>query len=148
MSNFKNIIVALLTFLMLALYVYLVTTLLVDAHSCAGDATKCVDPDSRIAFSLNTVQGLVSALVISVLAISKPGQGLNLGFVGGSSLLVNWLAALYVLVWLLAGGAAYVYGQFHLPTAHVKTFSLLVDLGVSWFGLAIAAAYAYLGIKP
>jgi len=144
MPNFKTTILALLTILMLALYAGLVVSLIFQAANCHGTC----EVEQRTIFAVNSVQSLVSALVISVLAISKSEHSLNLQFLGIASPQAEKVAIAYVLTWLLVGSAAFVYGQFILPEAQIKMFSILVDVGTAWFGLAIAAAYAYLGIKP
>jgi len=52
-------------------------------------------------------------------------------------------SGLYVLVWLFSGLAAFPIGYLEYHCV-VKT---LTDLGSSWLGLVVAAAYAWLGIK-
>lgn len=145
MPNFKTTVLAILTFLMLVLYAALVGSIVFKAYQCGGN---CADITQRTSIALNTVQSLVSALVISVLAITKPGHPLTAKFMGIPSPLVEKLAIAYVSTWLVVGGVAFVYGQFFMPETQIKTFSVLVDLGAAWFGLAIAAAYAFLGIEP
>ncbi len=151
MPGFRTAVLGLLSALMLVLYAWLVTKLAMGAHQCVGvtQASACTfEVTQRFALALNPVQSLVSALVISVLAISKPGQKLNLRFLGETAGWVDSLAMAYVVVWIVAGATAFVYGQFILPDVHVERFALLVNVGSAWFGLAIAAAYAYLGIQP
>jgi len=51
---------------------------------------------------------------------------------------------IYLVVWVIAGVAAYVVGTMWYP----GKLQPLTDLGQSWFGLAVAAAYSYFGISP
>lgn len=97
---------------------------------------------------LSTIGGLVSALVVAELAITKPGEVpaarlVAQGASERSKSIFKWVTSLYLLVWLLAGVSALLTGMFH-PT----TLPPLTSVGQSWFGIAVAASYAYLGIKP
>ena len=58
------------------------------------------------------------------------------------------MAGGYLIVWLLTGASAFLVGILWLDDTVAKNFSVLVNLGSAWFGLAVAAAYAYLGIEP
>lgn len=51
---------------------------------------------------------------------------------------------LYLLIWVITGLAAFVVGSMQ----HDRVLQPLTDLGQSWLGLAVAAGYAYFGIKP
>jgi len=92
--------------------------------------------------------GLVSALVIAELALTKPGE------VPGAHLLTAHASAdalerlriittIYLIVWFFAGATAFLFGLMH-----PKVLPPLTSVGQAWFGIAIAAAYAYLGVKP
>ncbi len=97
---------------------------------------------------LSSIGGLVSALVVAELAITKPGEVpaarvLTQNASEKSKNILRWVTGIYLLVWLVAGVTALMVGMFH-PT----TLPPLTSVGQSWFGLAVAAAYAYLGLKP
>ncbi len=99
-------------------------------------------------FVLTTVGGLVSALVISRLSITAPGSALGFRTFEEISdrlrLILNWVSAIYLLVWALTGLAALIVGVMLYPDV-IPTVS---DLGTVWLGLAVAAGYAYFGLSP
>jgi hypothetical protein len=104
---------------------------------------------SGFASTLSTVGGLVSALVIAELAITKPGEApvaRALDTTTGSTTTSNVLRAVtgaYLLVWVALGLTAYVVGAMWYP----DSLKPLTDFGQAWLGLAVAAAYAYFGIS-
>jgi ABC-type multidrug transport system fused ATPase/permease subunit len=99
-------------------------------------------------YVVTTVGGLVSALVIAHLTVAEPGRTPKIGsFVPVSRAAVattNIVVLLYLLAWIATGLAALVVGVMIYP----KASTTLADLGTTWLGLAVAAAYAYFGIKP
>ena len=60
------------------------------------------------------------------------------------SRLYDALTWIYLVVWLVVGVVAVVVGVIVFP----KVNQTLYDLGMTWVGLAVAAVYAYFGIKP
>jgi hypothetical protein len=54
------------------------------------------------------------------------------------------IAILYLLGWMSTGLAALVLGVMLYP----KASQTLNDIGTTWLGLAVSAAYAYFGISP
>jgi hypothetical protein len=99
--------------------------------------------------ALTLIGGLVSALVIAELAITVPGQApmaraLDSSASSATQTTLSVVTGLYLLAWLLSGLAAYVVGQL----LHPKVLQPLTDLGQAWLGLAVAAGYAYFGIRP
>ncbi len=100
--------------------------------------------------AMSLIGGLVSALVIAELAVTKPGEAPVARAIGGESAgaTLNWtltiVTMIYLVVWVIAGVAAYVVGTMWYP----GKLQPLTDLGQSWFGLAVAAAYSYFGISP
>ena len=109
----------------------------------AGDFTD------RMASSLALIAGLVSALVISELAVTPTGEmpGVRMMAAGAgtrSKSLLKIATAVYLVAWLVAGLAAYVFGYLQM---NPETLPALSDLGQSWLGIAVGAAYAYFGIQ-
>lgn len=99
--------------------------------------------------AMTTIGGLVSALVIAELAITKPGEApmaraLNAQPSAKASGTLKVVTGIYLLVWVAVGLFAYVVGAMWYP----GKLQSLTDLGQSWLGLAVAGAYAYFGIKP
>ena len=149
----KVIFGAAISIVLLAIYVYLVQ-FGIDVSVCVSDdaCTKLTAEsfNDRMASSLALIGGLVSALVIAELSVTKPGE------VPTERLLANNLpvmaktatrvvTGIYLLVWLFTGVAAFFYGYL---AAEPGVMPALADLGQAWLGIAVGAGYAYFGIKP
>ncbi|MFC5740554.1 hypothetical protein [Dyella tabacisoli] len=136
---------------LLAIYVYLIVAGCLLVGSQAGAAADAQIPahfNDVMSQTLSVIGGLVSALVIAELAITKPGEApvarvLAVDASARSKNILMWVTGLYILVWLLAGLAAFMVGM-NSP----NKLPPLTSVGQSWFGLAVAAAYAYFGLKP
>jgi uncharacterized PurR-regulated membrane protein YhhQ (DUF165 family) len=142
----------LIAVILLGLYVYSVIygILVVDCvqtTACTRYPLKAFTPGMIQALTL--IGGLVSALVIAELAITKPGESpMARAIESGSSdrkqNAIKIVTAVYLLVWVASGLAAYVVGQMQ----HPGVLQPLTDFGQAWLGLAVAAGYAYFGITP
>ena len=97
---------------------------------------------------LNLVGGLVSALVVAELAVTEPGKApgasLAIDIPATSKKVVSIIAILYILVWVFCGVASFVVGYLQ----HPNVVPALTAAAKSWFGLAVAAAYSDLGVRP
>ncbi|HEX5759365.1 MAG TPA: hypothetical protein VF121_09245 [Thermoanaerobaculia bacterium] len=136
--------------ILLALYVYLVFhgLLIVRCVTAGGDCTAA-DFKQTMAAALAMIGGLVSALVIAELSVTEPGKTPAARVLSADSSTaaksgLKVVAFVYLAVWLATGLAAFVFASLQ----HPETLQPLTDLGQSWLGLAVAAAYAYLGIDP
>lgn len=133
---------------LLGIYAWLIATGAALAL-CSGPA--CAAPaafNSAMQQALAVITGLVSALVIAELAVTPVGGTpaarllpANCGV--GAKTILHWVTVIYLVVWLVGGLAAFVIGLLR-PDAVPS----LTEVGHAWFGIAIAAAYAYLGIRP
>lgn len=135
---------------LLGIYVWLVGF----GYEIVECATRVGCTDSSVgqfkpsmAQALAEIGGLVAALVIAELAITKPGEPpasrvLATDASDRAKTLLKIVSAVYVLVWLLTGLLAYVVGLNHPDTLPAFT-----SVGQSWLGLAVAAAYAYFGLN-
>ena len=99
-------------------------------------------------YAMSTIGGLVSAFVISVLAVSNPGAAPAVRLLGPSPSptaagIAKWVGNAFLLIWLGAG-----FWAFMISTYHPKLVPALDDLGHTWLGIAVAAAYSYFGLKP
>jgi hypothetical protein len=137
--------------ILLGLYIHLVRVA-VKVVYCVAEAGCTAYPvtyfNEGMAQALSVIGGLVSALVIAQLAITKPGQapGARVLVQGASPLAIRTVtivSVFYVIVWVGAGCTAFIVGLYH-----PKALPALTTLGQAWLGLAVSAAYAYLGIKP
>lgn len=148
----KGIASGLIALMLLFFYVLLVIRAS-DIARCIGRGATCNVHDlapfnDTMAHFMSVLNGLVSALIISELAVAKPGQapGERLVAVTASSRAKNilrWVTWLYVAVWVFVGGWAFWVG-INYPGAVAS----LVSVGTAWFGLALISVYAYFGINP
>ena len=137
--------------ILLALYAY-ATIYSIQAALCLGRGPcTAYKPEltDGVVTVLNLVGGLVSALVIAQLAITKPRDtpGASLLADDASSItknMVKVVAVTYVAVWVACGFAALIVGFMKYPDAVPQ----LNAAAKSWLGLAVAAAYSYLGLDP
>ena len=131
-----------------AVYQAIVVVMCLDTPGCTRYTADSFSPGFAHAMSL--IGGLVSALVIAELAVTKPGEAPVARAIGGlnAGAALNWtltiVTMIYLVVWVLAGLAAYVVGTMW----YAGKLQPLTDLGQSWLGLAVAAAYSYFGISP
>jgi hypothetical protein len=127
----ESIVSAVIAVLLLGLYAYAVFVLVRDPSA---------QPSEPVATIVNLVGGLVSALVVAVLAITPPSSATIRALVASQSA-TGWLSVVYLGVWL-ACGVTLVVRWIQVPAAN----SALVSAAKSWLGLAIAAAYASFGL--
>ncbi len=152
LTNFKIVFGGVIGFILLLLYSGTVAYMIFKIVNC--DASQCKkDFGEGIIYVVTTVGGLVSALVISKLTITKPGdnpavvlmtEAVDEDGITKTSLLATSLTLLYIIVWIFTGLIALILGVMIYPDAN----STISDLGTSWLGLAVAASYAYFGISP
>ncbi|WHZ17962.1 MAG: hypothetical protein OJF55_000111 [Rhodanobacteraceae bacterium] len=136
---------------LLGLWVYLIVTGC-QIVACAN-TTGCVAPTAAsfndvMAQALAVIGGLVSALVIAELAVTRSGEApaahlLVANASPRAKLALQVISGIYVFAWLVAGLAALLFG---MRSPH--TLQPLTSVGQSWLGLAVAAAYAYFGLRP
>lgn len=148
----KNIFGGVIAVILLGLYAYTVITALL-VTTCVSKETACQsysekDFTSGMAATMAIVGGLVSALVIAELALTKPGEPpaariLNANPSEQAKSILKAITFVYLLAWTILGLVAFVIGFMQNP----GILQPLTDAGQSWLGLAVAAAYAYLGIK-
>lgn len=151
MKNMKLALGGLIAVALLGLFVYsVVDAIVVVERSIAAKGALHTDKIAGLTQALTTIGSLVSALVVTELAMTPPGEVPVARVLAATTTTdrtrksVEWIAAVYVVFWVLTGMAAYVVGQMRHPGA----LQPLTDLAQSWLGLAIAATYTYFGIKP
>jgi hypothetical protein len=143
----KAILGGVLAYILLILYVYLVWVAISVVY-CTPQPVCQEDFNKGMASALALIGGLVSALVIAELALTKRDEAplaraLAPNASASTARALKFVTFGYLAIWVLAGLAALIVGWRH-PEAHQP----LVDLGQSWLGLAVAAGYAYFGINP
>lgn len=143
----------LIAIVLLILYAYatgysVVTAYCIGSGRCSGSGYS-PNLTEGVVTVLNLVGGLVAALVISQLAITKPLDSPGAGLVETTATDtvkngVKIVSIIYVAVWVACGLAALIVGLMKYPEA----VPLLNAAAKSWLGLAVAAGYSYLGLKP
>jgi len=141
----------LLAFILLAIYVGGVwAELLKLMRDCAGDGCSlaAAAPDGSKTAILNTIGAMISAVVIAALSVSDPDQPLLSRQINAATgrrrELAQWFVTLYLLGWLVTGLAALVFACL----IYSPPDRFLADIGMAWLGTAIAASYAFFGLRP
>ncbi|MGH8191551.1 MAG: hypothetical protein ACREP2_08910 [Rhodanobacteraceae bacterium] len=136
---------------LLGLWVYLIVTGC-QTVACANAVDCTAHPltgfNDAMGQALALIGGLVSALVIAELAVTRSGETpaahvLAANPTPRAKLALKVISGIYVLAWLVAGLAALLVGMWH-----PHTLQALTSVGQAWLGLAVAAAYSYFGLRP
>lgn len=155
--NAKAFVLLFITIGLLGLYAWSTFHIMRSALLCNGGSPPptglICEVSQRLATLTTTLQSLVSAVVITVLAISPAKGPLNLLHFGitspsqSQSAVPVVLAFCYLAVWFIIGATALGVGYIILDNETAVKFSALTDVGGSWLGLAVGAVYAYFGIE-
>lgn len=147
----KIVFGGLVAIILLGLYVYATVYSILAAQCLAGGACTQYSKDLNdgVATILNLVGGLVSALVIAQLAVTAPNAAPGASLTDPQTTteftkkIVTIVSVAYVAVWLACGLASLVVGYLRYPNLVPQ----LTASAKSWLGLAVAAGYAYLGLR-
>lgn len=145
--KYKLIVGGIIAYLLLGLYTGITISVILKVIECSKDSSCTnVNLHPGLIYVLNTVAGLVSALVVSRMTITAPGSdpAVFSNFKDGQSLLVNIIVWCYLIIWTFTGLTTLITGVLIFP----ETCKTLSDLGTTWLGLAVAAGYAYFNIDP
>lgn len=138
--------------ILLGLYAYSVIYGLFAVNCLTDAAGKCTEYKPELTFGITTVLdvvgGLVSALVISELAVTKPTEAPATRFLATDATEINknvvvYLSIAYISAWLILGLISFVVGFMQ----HPDVVPALTSSAKTWFGLAVAAGYSYFGIS-
>ena len=138
-----------ITLLFLYAYLIWVGCSTVDCANTSGcTAYRVPDFNGVMAQAMSVIGGLVSSLIIAVLAVTKRGSMpihhvLPVNAKPWKKGLLNTVTGLYLLGWIGFGLYAFLVGMHHPDTLPVLT-----SVGQSWLGLAVPSAYAYFGLQP
>ena len=140
----------LVVIILLGLYAYSVVVCILAVQCLVepGCQTYTKDLNEGVVTVLNLVGGLVSALVVAELAVTDPskapaGATLAIDVPATMKKVVGIITAAYILCWILLGLASVIVGYLQ----HPNVVPALTASAKSWLGLAVAAAYAYLGVR-
>lgn len=141
----KVIFGAVIALILLGLYTY--SVYIAANLALAGGGAPLT---SGVILCLTTIGGLISALVIAELAVTKSNEPFGISNFGSAQAVkgsdakvVGSISAIYVGSWILLGLAAFVIGVMLYP----GRVEALTTIGQAWLGLAVAAAYAYFGLN-
>lgn len=149
-KNFGLIFGAIIAYILLILYTGTATYIIKEVVKCANDnACTTQDFTEGLIHVVTFIGGLISALVVSKLTITTPGENpAMLQSTKGQSRSIQTtsttLISLYLGVWVITGLAALVVGVMLYPGIN----STLSDIGTTWLGIAVASGYAYFGLDP
>lgn len=143
---------ALLALALLGLYLYGVGEMLWELVRPCKDCTPRTEAQTaalRIPQTvLTTIGALISAVVVSALAVTPPGKPIlsrQMTALGdGEKKWLDFAINAYLVGWLLAGGSAFLVGTILKPGAN----TFITDLGQAWLGAAVVAAYAFFKLVP
>lgn len=144
-SSITNLFGGILAVLLFLLYAGILGFMITKVFINNGAAVEFAD---GLIYVVTTIGGLVSALVISKLAITRPGTDpaqMKISEKVDSQLnkRATFIAYIYLAGWVLLGLSSLLTGVVFYPEAN-KTIS---DIGTTWLGLSVAAGYSYFGIQ-
>lgn len=145
-ASLAKVFGGLVAIVLLALFSGSVLAMIVQAVK-ATPADAPVNGNEGLVYIATTVGGVVSALVISILGISRarPEMSLHQLTQFGGDRSARWIVAGYLLLWVVTGLAALVFGVILYPDA----VPALGDIGMTWLGLSVTTTYVYFGLsKP
>jgi len=148
MERFKLVFGGIIAYVLLGFYVYCIVYAVLAANcvSRGGCVAYSANLPENLVNILTVIGGLVSATVVGELALTKPGSapGARLLSAKDAGKWVSVLTIFFMMVWLVCGVYSLVVGSLLHPDA----VPALTTAGKSWLGLAVAAAYSYLGVNP
>ena len=130
--------------LVLAWLYYSTSTSLFEASYCEGSeevVEVCQANAKGLSDIHNSVQGLISAVVIAAFAITKPGQSPALTKEATNLQKIAILA--YIGLWAYVGVRHFQIGIQNPPE---EVLASVTEYATTWVGLVISAVGAYLGI--
>ncbi len=150
-EKFIKIIQGIIAFALLVIYV-LVIYKLIDCLYLNPPEVECDlsnDQYKTLMWISQSIGALVSAVVISVLAISEIKGGKIKFYAGLRNIdkdnpkFVNWVTGIYIIIWLLVG-AAFVFCFYK----HPEVDESINNFARAFLGLAVGAGYSLFGIDP
>ena len=142
----------LIAIILLALYVWAIISGMCAAQTIDACHNLVTPFSANVQSFLNSVGGLISATVVGVLGATNasefPGARLFKDHLTGTwQKIAEFMPSLYILVWIICGTFMVIYGYFLYP-ANIDPAPAFSAQAKVWLGTAIAAVYAYFGIRP
>jgi len=145
--NHKLIFGGIIAYMLLLIYGGIAVYIIQQVIYCSNDPSCTnVELHDGLIYVLTTVGGLVSALVVSKMAITAPGSDPSVFryFEEDQPPVINFIVWCYLVIWTIIGLASLITGVLIFPGI-CKTLSAF---GTTWLGLAVAAGYSYFNIDP
>ncbi len=152
----KDFVAQIIPVILLGFYIFAIGTAVnstfLAARKCGTNSACALALHSKsiegVNLILNVVGGLISALVITELAITQPGELPSAKLIDrrltrSSMQLRKLVSTAYIVVWIICGVTSVVIYILY-PTAIPAPLS---EFAKAWLGLALASAYSYLGIR-
>lgn len=137
----------LLALILLGFYIW--SIMVAVSLAATGCTQNCPQLSNNMAYILNTIGGLISAVVIGVLGATQTGEFPAQKSIYDSKTLTGTvqtvaviMPSLFILVWIICGVVTVIYGFVLYDNVPPLNASAKV-----WLGSAIGSVYAYFGIK-
>jgi hypothetical protein len=145
--TFRALFITAIVVVLLVFYISL-TSDAISLLDCTPQPTCLGQFSESMASALAVIGGLVSAVVIAELALATPNKPPFSRILGDPAppaklTLLRVVTLLYLVAWFGVGIWVLV-ATWRKPDA----IPALTALARSWFALAVAAGYAYFGLKP
>jgi uncharacterized membrane protein len=140
-----EIIKGLIAVILLIIYFLVLGFMILEVYKWDSARGELVFNNNMI-WTANVVGGLVAAVIVANLAISKPGetplsQVKVMSQEYGKSFMstIIWI---YIIIWLIVGLGAFFVGVIQRPEVSEN----LNEIGKSWLGILLGSTYAWFGI--
>jgi hypothetical protein len=145
-SKVEEIMLGIIAYLLLIIYFLTLGGMILSVLKWDPQAGNYV-PDVNAVWVVTLLGGLVSAVVIGNLALTGPGAApltqVRMLAQDYGKRLMQAIVWTYIGVWLLIGLGSFYVGVIKCPDVSVT----LNEIGKSWLGILVGAAYAWFGIK-
>jgi len=142
----KEILLGVIACLLLLIYFFTLGDIILTVFKW-DPAAGTYNPGANLVWTVNLLGGLVAGVVIGNLALadrgSTPLSQVKVLSEDYGKRLMQTIVWIYIIVWLLIGLAAFYVGVLRRPDVSVT----LNEIGKSWIGILVGAAYAWFGIK-
>ncbi len=142
----KEILLGVIACLLLLIYFFTLGNIILSVLKWDSEAGNYI-PGVNLVWVVNLLGGLVAGVVIGNMALadrgSTPLSQVKVLSEDYGKRLMQTIVWIYIVVWLLIGSGAFYVGVIMRPDISVT----LNEIGKSWLGILVGAAYAWFGIK-
>jgi len=142
----KEILLGVIACLLLLIYFFTLGNMILSVLKLDPEAGNYI-PGINLVWVVNLLNGLVAGVVIGNLALadsgSTPLSQVKVLSEDYGKRLMQTIVWIYIVVWLLIGLSSFYVGVIRCPDVS----GTLNEIGKSWLGILVGAAYAWFGIK-